>query len=242
MFLVQVLTDQFGNRRSKIIKINIAVCSLRAGIYHIYLCPFPTNLECKKDKCTFIFRFVLTQMIFSTGQVVYCLCYSLFLNSNNDIFQKIMANFSEVSYLALNIFSAIKASQFNFSENLIFKKHCFAQSPSELLSYQVSRQQHYILDKFKKKTTVGHFCATYRCSYDTSDCVIMVFVMGGLMRKTSVVTGLQQSALLYYVGILRDSIRSEVMHGPSLLCRRTQRFHQERGNAAEFLYPESHDD
>ena len=74
-----------------------------------------------------------------------------FLNSNNDIFQKFMANFSEVSYLALNIFSAIKASQFNFSQNLTFKKHCFAQSSTELLSYQVSRQQHYILDQFKKK-------------------------------------------------------------------------------------------
>ena len=86
-------------------------------------------------------------MFFSTGQVVYCLCYSLFLNSNNDIFQKIMANFSELSYLALNIISSIKASEFNFTENSTFKKHCFAQSPTELLSYQVSRQQHYILDK-----------------------------------------------------------------------------------------------
>ena len=90
-------------------------------------------------------------MIFSTGQVVYCLCYSLFLNSNNDILQKFMANFSEVSCLALNIFSAIKASQFNFIENLTFKKHCFAQSSTELLSYQVSRQQDYILDQLKKK-------------------------------------------------------------------------------------------
>ena len=99
-------------------------------------------------------------MIFSTGQVVYCLCYSLFLNSNNNIFQKIMANFSEVSCLALNIFPAIKASQFNFSENLTFEKHCFAQSLTELLSYLVSRQQHYMSDKFKKKA-VGHFCATY---------------------------------------------------------------------------------
>ena len=90
-------------------------------------------------------------MIFSTGQVVYCLCYSLFLNNNNDIIQKFIANFSEVSYLALNIFSAIKASQFNCSENLTFKKHCFPQGSTELLSYQVSRQQHYILDKLKKK-------------------------------------------------------------------------------------------
>ena len=147
MFLLQVLTDQFGNRRSKIIKINIALCSLRAAISHIYLCSFPTNLECEKDRWTFIFRFVLTWMIFSTGQVVYCLCYSLFLNSNNDIFQKIMANFSELSYVALNIFSSIKASEFDFTENSTFKKHCFAQSPTELLSYQVSRQQHYILDK-----------------------------------------------------------------------------------------------
>ena len=90
-------------------------------------------------------------MISSTAQVVYCLCYSLFLNSNNEILQKFMANFSEVSYLALNIFSAIKASQFKFSQNLTFKKHCFPQSSTELLSYQVSRQQHYILDKLKKK-------------------------------------------------------------------------------------------
>ena len=96
-------------------------------------------------------------MIFSTGQVVYYLCYSLFLNSNNDIFEKFMANFSEVSYLALNIFSAIKASQFNFSENLSFEKHCFAQSSTELLSYQVSRQQHYMLDKLKKKNNCGSF-------------------------------------------------------------------------------------
>ena len=96
-------------------------------------------------------------MIFSTGQVLYCLCYSLFLNSNNAIFQKFMPNFSEVSYLALNIFSAIKASQFNFIENLTFKKHCFAQSSTELLSYQVSRQQHYILDKLKKNNNCGSF-------------------------------------------------------------------------------------
>ena len=140
-------------------------------------------------------------MIFSTGQVVYCLCYSLFLNSNNDIFQKFMANFSEVSYLALNIFSAIKASQFNFSENLTFKKHCFAQSSTELLSYQVSRQQHYIFDKLKKKTTVGHFCATYRCSYDTSHSVMIVFMIRGPMKKPSVVTGLQQLAPLYNICI-----------------------------------------
>ena len=70
-------------------------------------------------------------MIFSTGQVVYCLCYSLFLNSNNDIFPKIMANFSEVSYLALNIFSAIKASQFNFN-NRRFKEFISDIYPKEL--------------------------------------------------------------------------------------------------------------
>ena len=130
-------------------------------------------------------------MIFSTGQVVYCLCYSLILNSNNDIFQKFMANFSEVSYLALSIFSAIKASQFNFSENLTFKKHCFAQSSTELLSYQVSRQQHYILDKLKKTTTVGHFCATYCCSYDTSHGVMIVFMICGPIKKPSVLIELQ---------------------------------------------------
>ena len=149
-------------------------------------------------------------MIFSTGQVVYCLFYSLFLNSNNDIFQKFMANFSEVSYLALNIFSAIKASQFNFSENLTFKKHCFAQSSRELLSYQVCRQQHYILDKLKKKTTVGHFCATYRCSYDTSHGVMIVFMIRGPMFQPSVVTELQQSAPLYNICIFRHPIRREV--------------------------------
>ena len=140
-------------------------------------------------------------MIFRTGQVVYCLCYSLFLNSNNDIFLKFMANFSEVSYLALNIFSAIKASQFNFSENLTFKKQCFAQSSTELLSYQVSRQQHYILDKLKKKTTVGHFCPTYRSSYDTSHGVMIVFMIPGPIKKPSVVTGLQQFAPLYNICI-----------------------------------------
>ena len=140
-------------------------------------------------------------MIFSTGQVVYCLCYSLFLNSNNDIFDKFMANFSEVSYLALNIISAIRASQFNFSENLTFKKHCFAQSSTELLSYQVSRQQHYIPDKLKRKTTVGHFSATYHCSYDTSHGVMIVFMIRGPMKKPSVVTGLQQSAPLYNICI-----------------------------------------
>ena len=129
-------------------------------------------------------------MILSTGQVVYCLCYSLFLNSNNNILQKFMANFSRVSYRALNIFSAVKASQFNFSENLTFKKHCFAQSSTELLSYQVSRQQHYILDKLKKKRTVGHFCAAYRCSYDTSHGVMIVFMIRGPMKKATVVTGL----------------------------------------------------
>ena len=149
-------------------------------------------------------------MIFSTGQVVYCLCYFVFLNSNNDIFLKFMANFSEVSYLALNIFSAIKASQFNFSQNLTFKKHCFAQSSTELLSYQVSRQQHYILDKFKKKTTVGHFSATYCCSYDTSHGVMRVFMIRGLMKKPSVVTGLQQSAPLYNICIFWHPIRREV--------------------------------
>ena len=134
-------------------------------------------------------------MIFSTGQVVYCLCYSLFLNSNNDIFQKFMANFSEVSYLALNIFSAIKASQFNFSENLTFKKHCFAQSSTELLSYQVSRQQHYILDKLKKKTTVGHFCARYRCSYDTSHGVMIVFMIRGPMKSPVLSLGFNNQPL-----------------------------------------------
>ena len=149
-------------------------------------------------------------MIFSTGQVVYCLCYSLFLNSNNDILQKFMANFSQVSYLALKIFSAIKASQFNFSENLTFKKHCFAQSSTELLSYQVSRQQHYIFDKLKKTTTVGHFCATYRCSYDTSHGVMIVFMIRGPMKKPSVVTGLQQSAPLYNICIFWHPIRREV--------------------------------
>ena len=149
-------------------------------------------------------------MIFSTGQVVYCLCYSLFLNTNNDIFEKFMANLSEVSYLALNIFSAIKASQFNFSENLTFKKHCFAQSSTELLSYQVSRQQHYILDKLKKKTTVGHFCATYCCSYDTSHGVIIVFMIRGPMKKPSVVNGLQQSAPPYNICIFSHPIRREV--------------------------------
>ena len=142
-------------------------------------------------------------MIFSTGQVVYCLCYSLFLNSNNDILQKFMANFSEVSYLALNIFSAIKASQFNFSENLTFKKHCFAQSLAELLSYQVSRQQHYILDINFKKNNCGSFLCNipYRCSYDTSHGVMIVFMIRGPMKKPSVVTGLQQSAPLYNICI-----------------------------------------
>ena len=140
-------------------------------------------------------------MIFSTGQVVYCLCYSLFLNSNNDILQKFMANFSEVSYLALNIFSAIKASQFKFSQNLTFKKHCFPQSSTVLLSYQVSRQQHYILDNLKKKTTVGHFFATYRSSYDTSHGVMIVFMIRGPIKKPSVVIELQQSAPLYNISI-----------------------------------------
>ena len=149
-------------------------------------------------------------MIFSTGQVVYCLCYSVFLNSNNDIFQKFMPNFSEVSYLALNIFSAIKASQFNFIENLTFKKHCFAQSSTELLSYQVSRQQHHILDKLKKTTTVGHFCVTYRGSYDTSHGVMIVFMIRGPMKKPIVVTGLQQLAPLYNICIFWHPIRREV--------------------------------
>ena len=150
-------------------------------------------------------------MISSTGQVVYCLCYSLFLNSNNDIFEKFMANFSEVSYLALNIFSAIKASQFNFSENLTFKKHCFSQSSTELLSYQVSRQQHYILDKLKKNNS-GSFLwnIPYRCSYDTSHGVMIVFMIRGPMKKPSVVTGLQQSAALYNICIFWHPIRREV--------------------------------
>ena len=148
-------------------------------------------------------------MIFSTGQVVYCLCYSLFLNSNNDIFQKFMANFSEVSYLALNIFSAIKASQFNFSENLTFKKHCFAQSSTELLSYQVSRQQHHILDKLKKNNCGSFLCKIPLFLWHLPRCHDS-FHDSWADEEPSVVTGLQQSAPLYNICIFWHPIRREV--------------------------------
>ena len=161
-------------------------------------------------------------MIFSTGQVVYCLCYSLFLNSNNDIFQKIMANFSELSYLALNIFSSVKASQFNFSENLTFKEHCFAQSPTELLSYQVSRQQHYILDKLKKSN-----CGSFLCN-------IPLFLRHLRLCHNGFhdLWANEEDQCCHWASTI----------GPSLLYRHIQTRHQEQGNVVGCLYPESRDD
>ena len=57
---------------------------------------------------------------------------------------------------------------------------------------------------------MGHFSATYCCSYDTSHGVMIVFMIRGLMKKPSVFTWLQQSAPLYNICIFWHPIRREV--------------------------------